>query len=215
MGRNHKAKCAAGGVVASLAGLRLYQTGHDINQHAGREILSCAGFFLVGVFLQKPLIQIAKPLLAGGKPVQSVDGGDNFFQVLRFVNVGGRALIDFPHAACAALAQVVQQLLVEFFQFNSAFGGQAVPAVGFRYLTLCARLLRHLQKQDIGQLRHILMIGDAVVTENVAEVPEFGNNFLCCHNAIFPPSSYRYSFSSHTRLSSLFPNTLLIFTKPP
>ena len=76
---------------------------------------------------------------------------------------------------------MVQQLFVEFLQFDAAFGGQVVPAVGFWYLAFRTCFLRHFQKQDIGQLRHILVIGDTVITENVAEVPEFGYNFLCCH----------------------------------
>ena len=41
MGRNHKAKGSAGGVVAALLWLRLHQTGHDINQHARGKILPC------------------------------------------------------------------------------------------------------------------------------------------------------------------------------
>lgn len=91
-------------------------------------------------------------------------------------------MIDFPHTARTVLAQMVQQLLIELLQFNAALGGQIVPAVGFRHLALCARFLRHFQKQDIGQLRHILVIGDAVITENVAEVSKFGDYFLRCHN---------------------------------
>ena len=51
MGRNHKAEGAAGRVVAPLPRLGLHQAGHDVDQHAGREILPRPGFFLVGVFL--------------------------------------------------------------------------------------------------------------------------------------------------------------------
>ena len=181
MGRDHKAKCSAGRVVATLLRLRFHQTSHHINQHTGRKILSCARFFLVGVLLQKPLIQIAQPLFTGRKPVQSVNGGDDFFKVFRLVNVGGCALIDFPHTAYAVLAQMVQQFFIEFLQFNTALGGQIVPAVGFWYLALCTRFLRHFQEQDIGQLRDILVIGDAVITENIAEVPELGYDFLGGH----------------------------------
>ncbi len=76
---------------------------------------------------------------------------------------------------------MIQQFLVGFFQLDAVFGGQAVPAAGFWYLAFRACLLRHFQKQDIGQLCHILVVGDAVVTEDIAEVPEFGDDFLGGH----------------------------------
>ncbi len=181
MCRNHKSKRPTGRVVAAFLRLRLHQAGHHVNQHARREILPCAGFLLVGVLLQKPFIEVAKPFLPGGKPVQPVNGSDDFFKVFRLVNIGARTLVDFPHTACTALTQVAQQFLIEFLQFNAAFGSQAVPAVGFGNLFFRTCFLRHFQKKDIRQLGYILVVGDAIITEDIAQIPEFRYDFLCCH----------------------------------
>ena len=81
-----------------------------------------------------------------------------------------------------------QQLFIEFLQFDAAFGGELVPAVGGGNLTFRAGLLCHLQKQNVSKLGYILVIGDAVIPQNIAEVPELGYDFLCCH-VRFPPFS--------------------------
>ena len=46
------------------------------------------------------------------------------------------------------------------------------------------------QKEEVGQLGNVLMVGNAVIPEDIAEVPEFGDDLLCGH-AARPPSSYR------------------------
>ena len=81
-----------------------------------------------------------------------------------------------------------QQLLVELFQLNAAFGSQLIPAVGFRNLAFCTSLLRHLQKQNISKLGDILMIGNAIVPQYIAEIPELGYDLLGGH-VRFPPLS--------------------------
>lgn len=188
--RDHKTKGAAGRVVTVFADLGLHETNHHINEHPWCEILACAGFLLIGVLFQQTFIEVAEALFLRGIPVQSIDARDDLFQIFGLVDVGYRSLIDLSHPPRAVFAQLGQHLLVNVFQLNAAFGGQHVPAAGFGNGRFRAGFLGHFQEQNIGQFRHILMIGDAVIPQDIAEVPEFGDNFLCGY-AARPPSSYR------------------------
>ena len=190
VGGDHKTKGAAGRVVAKFAHLRFHKADLHINEYTRREILACAGFLLIGVLFQQAFIEVAEALFLRRIPVQSIDARDDLFQIFGLVDVGYRSLIDLPHPPRAVFAQLGQHLLVNVFQFNAAFGGQRVPPAGFGNSRFRAGFLGHFQEENIGQLGHILMIGDAVIPQDIAEVPEFGDNFLCGH-AARPPSSYR------------------------
>jgi hypothetical protein len=48
---------------------------------------------------------------------------------------------------------------------------KVVPAIAFWNFFLDPGLLGHFQKKDIGQLRDILMISDAVISEDITETP--------------------------------------------
>ena len=50
------------------------------------------------------------------------------------------------------------------------------PAVAGGNLVLRTSLLGHLQEQRIGQLGHVLVVGDAIVLEDVAQVLELGDD---------------------------------------
>ena len=50
------------------------------------------------------------------------------------------------------------------------------PALGDRCLGV--RLLGHLQEQQVGQFRDVLVVRDAVVAEDVAQVPELGDDVV-------------------------------------
>jgi hypothetical protein len=58
---------------------------------------------------------------------------------------------------------------------------QVRPAVALRDLVLGAGFLRHLEEEDVGQLRDVLMVGDPVVLEDVAEVPELLDDVVGGH----------------------------------
>jgi hypothetical protein len=42
----------------------------------------------------------------------------------------------------------------------------------------CSLPIRHLEEQEIGQLGDVLVIGDPLVLEDVAEVPQFGDDVV-------------------------------------
>ena len=188
-GGDHKAKSAAGGIVAQLSRLRRDQPCHHVDQHPRCEILAGAALLFVRVLFQEPLVQVSEAFFLRGIPVELVDGQDDFLQVFRLVDIRLRPLVNLAHTAGALLAQVVQQLFIVLFQFQSALVQQAVPAVFFRNGVLRSGFLAHFQEKDIRQLRHVLMIRDPVVPEHVAQIPKFRDDFLIVHKAAVPPSS--------------------------
>ena len=97
-------------------------------------------------------------------------------------------MINLTDTASAAFAQMFQQFLVELFQVHALLSKELVPTVLFRDSSLGTSLLAHFQEQDIGQFRDVLMISNTVISQYIAEIPEFCYDFLIVH-ATLPPSS--------------------------
>ena len=186
-GGDHEAERAAGGVVAALAGLGLYEARHDVDEDARGEVLARAGFLFAGVFLKESFVEAAEAFLLGGEPVELVDARDDFLEVLRLGDVGRGAGVDFAHAAGGLGAEAVEELFVVVLEVEAFAVFEGVPAVGGGDGVLGVGFLRHLEEEDVGELGDVLVVGDAVVPEDVAEVPELGYDFLVGH-ASFPPS---------------------------
>ena len=144
--RNHKAKGAAGRIIAALSGLRCHQTCHNINQHTRSEVLSGTAFLFVSVFLQQSLVKITQSLLLRAEPVQLVNRPDNLFQILRLINIRCRALINLLNTSCTLLAQIIQQFLIKGLQLQPLARQQIIPAIALRDIFLAAGFLGHLQK---------------------------------------------------------------------
>ena len=185
---DHKAKSTTGWVVAPLTGLGGNKSGHDIDENARRKVLSGTGLLLRRILLQQAFVKIAQSFFLGTIPVELIDGLDDFLQVLGLVDIALCALIDFSDTAGAALAQMLQQFLVELLQFHALFGNKLVPTILLRDSSLGTGFLAHFQEQDIGQFRNILLISDTVIPQYIAEIPEFCYDFLIVH-AMLPPSS--------------------------
>src|SRR5262249_48389653 len=79
---------------------------------------------------------------------------------------------------------------------------------------LAAGLGQHLEEQEVRQLGDVLVIGDAVVSEDMTESPELGDDVGsgAGHQAVFFHSS---SLISPRIASSSPPNTLLSRVTPP
>ena len=71
--RNREAAGARRRILDHILDRGLHHGHHRINQRPWREILAGAGFLLLGILLQQPLIQIAQSLLAGAVPIQLVE----------------------------------------------------------------------------------------------------------------------------------------------
>jgi hypothetical protein len=65
-----------------------------------------------------------------------------------------------------------QRELVGFQPFRRGLRFEVIPVVSLRNLVFGPGFLGHLEEQQIGQLGDVLVIGDPVVLEDVAEVPE-------------------------------------------
>ena len=88
VGGDQEAAGAGRRVLDDLAGLRLHQADHAVDQRARREVLAGAGLLLGGVLLQQALVEVAEPFLARGEPVELVDGGGQRLEVGRLAQLG-------------------------------------------------------------------------------------------------------------------------------
>ena len=181
VGCNHKAKSTAGRVKALVAQLGFDELRHHIDQHTRGEVLTGTGLLLIGVFLQESFIQVAQTFLFGLIPVQFVNLRDDFFEVFRLLDAGGCVGVNLCHAANGFFAQLAEQRIVVLFQVNAGTAGQRAPTICFRNILICTGLIGHFQKQNVGQLCHILVISNTVIPQHIAEVPKFLYNILRTH----------------------------------
>ena len=205
-GGNHKAECTTGRIITAFTRLGFHQSCHHINQYPRGKILSCSGFLFICILFQQTFIQISKPFFPGGKPIQFIDCRDYFFQIFRLFNVRHRALINLAHSANTMCTEQAQQVFIISVKLQSGFTDQHIPAIGLNHLFLvvqrflfgcqmiplhqgnpCGKLafrfcfFCHFQKQNVSQFRHILVIGNSVIPQNITEIPELGHNFLRSH----------------------------------
>ena len=163
-------------VLDDVVECRLHHRHHAVDQRPWREVLAGAGLLLVGVLLQQPFVEIAEPLLPCAVPVELVDLGHERRKCGWFLDEGAGVGEDLLHEARAVAAEVDERELVGFQPVGRGPGFQVVPAVAGGDCVLGAGFLGHLEEQQVRQLGDVLVIGDSVVLEDVAEVPEPGND---------------------------------------
>ena len=181
IGGDHETEGAAGRVAAPFAERRLDEVHHGVDERPRGEVLAGSGFLLIGVLLQEAFIEIAQALFPGAVPVQFVDVVDDLFQVLRLVDVGVGIHIDLLDSVLAIRAELQQKFAVKLVLFDPVFCRQVIPPVALGDFAFRPGFLGHLQEEDVGQLRDVLVIGDAVVPQDVTEIPEFLNDFGGVH----------------------------------
>ena len=59
--------------------------------------------------------------------------------------------------------------------------GDVVPPEALGELPLGLRLLRHLEEEEIRQLGDVLVVGDAIVPEDMTQVPQLLNDLAGTH----------------------------------
>ena len=79
-----------------------------------------------------------------------------------------------------------QQGAIEGELVNALLTLQIVPAIASRELLLGPRFLGHLEEQQKRQLGDVLVIRDAIVAQDMAEVPKPGNDVLSGGHAASP-----------------------------
>ena len=181
VGRDQKTAGACCGVLDDVFQFRFHHRDHAVDQHARGEVLACAGFLFVGVLFQQAFVKVAQAFLTGAVPIEFVDFAHQRGKRGRFFDEAAGVGEDFLHQFRAVAAQMDQQYLVELQPVWCGEIFQVVPAVFFGELIFGAGFLGHLEEQQIGQLGDVLVIGDAVVLEDVAQVPEFADDVVGGH----------------------------------
>ena len=77
--------------------------------------------------------------------------------------------------------QVYEQELVEGQPVGCRLRFEVFPAVASRDVIFGAGFLGHLEKEHVRQLGDVLVVGDPVVFQDVAEVPELADDVVGGH----------------------------------
>ena len=176
---DEEAAGAGGGVLDDIGQLGLHHGDHAVDERARGEVLAGTGFLFVGVLFEQPFIHVAQAFLLGGIPVELVDLGDERGECGGLFDEGTGVGEDFPRKGRAVGAEVNESDLVELQTVGRTLGLQIRPTMALGNLVLGASLLGHFQEEEVGQLSDVLVIGDPVVLEDVAEVPELGDDVVC------------------------------------
>ena len=197
MRREQKAAGAAGRVAHRLAGLRGHHIHNGLDQRARSEVLAGAGLGVLGVLFQQAFVGIALHVGTHRHPLFLVDEINHqppqLGRVLEFVL---RLVEDQPKQALL-VAQRFKGVAVVIEQLVAIFLDEARPIIFFRHRALLVvrrlgALVGHLEEQQIGELLDVVAIRHAVVTQDVAVVPEFLDDF--------PVSHFSPSYLSHITL---------------
>jgi hypothetical protein len=169
---------AAGRVDDALSGLRLDAIDHGVDEGARGEVLAGAALRVLGVLLQEALVRFALHVGGHGEPGLLADElDDELAELGRVLDlVLGLAEDEAEHAA--GLAQLGERLAVVVFEADALHlgAGEVGPAVALGDGLLVAghlgALLGHLEEEEGGELFEVVLVGEAVVPEDVAEGPE-------------------------------------------
>jgi hypothetical protein len=161
---------------------------HDVDERADErargEVLAGAGFHVFGVLLEEAFVDVAFDVGIEDGPGFFVDEvGDEAFEfggVLDFVL--GFAEDGPEHAGF--FGEVLEGAAVVDFERDAVEFDEGGPGVFFRdygrvVLTLRAgrqgALMGHLEEEQEGELLDVIAVGEAIVAEDVAVAPEFGD----------------------------------------
>ena len=200
IGGDEEAAGAGGGILDHVIQRGLHDGDHAVDELARGEVLAGAGLLFVGVFFQQALVEIAEPFLPRGIPVELADVADEGGEGGGFLDEGGGVGEDLLHQSGAVRAEVDEGDLVKLEAIGRAFRQQIRPTVFLRDLVLGAGLLGHLEEEDVGEFGDVLVVGHAVVLEDVAEVPELGDDVVGHVGRSSVEGSRRAAFSNVTRV---------------
>lgn len=179
VGGNEEAAGAGGGVLDEFAGLGIHEVDDGVDEGSWGEVLAGAGFGFVGVLLEQAFVEVAEAFAAGAVPVEAVDAVGEGFEVFGGAQGAVGVGKDGAHAGGLGVgAEVEEHGAVEVELFDAVFGGEVGPAVVGRQLVFFFGLLGHFEEEQVGELGDVFVVGDAVVAQDVTEVPEFGDDVL-------------------------------------
>ncbi len=184
--REQEAARAAGRIADRLPRLRRDHIDHRGDERTRREVLARAAFHVLGVLLQQALVGVALHVGVEARPLLLVDQVDDQpAQLGRVLDLVLRlAEDDAEHAR--PLAEFLQRMAVMDLQIVAVQLQQRGPAVTFRNRRRLVErrlrlLVRHFQEQQKRQLLDVVAVGQAVIAQDVAVVPEFLNESRRVH----------------------------------
>jgi len=154
-----------------------------VSPGAGGEVLAGPALGVLGVLLQQPLVGVALDVGVEGCPPLAVDQvGDEALQLGRILDlVLGLAEDDPEHSRLAPQRlQRVPVLALQGIAVQPDQRGPVEPGRDGRGLVIgrLGPLVGHLEEQQVGELLDVVPVGEAVVAEDIAIVPEFGDHLL-------------------------------------
>jgi len=158
--------------------LRAHDLDDGVDQDARREVLAGAGLGILRILFEEAFVDIALDVGAEGAPGFLVDEIDD-----EAAQVGG--ILDFVlgfaenDAEKARLfAEIFQGVAVMSFerqavQFDEAGSVVVFGDGGLVFVGRAGALVVHFEEKKIGELLDVIAVGDSVVAEEVAIVPDF------------------------------------------
>ncbi|MND55561.1 hypothetical protein D3C80_466490 [compost metagenome] len=186
VGGDEKTGGAGGRILNHFPRLGLEAAHHAVDQGARSEVLAGAGFGFASVFLQQTFIEIPQAILLGAEPVDLVEGLDHLLQMAWLAQPGLGIGIDGGDQGILVFGEIHQHLAIVVEQVEAGAAGKLWPAamlgqgVGGQNARLFV-LVHHLDKEQQHQLGDIVGVVDAVVTQDVAQVPQFLNDIVVAH----------------------------------
>ena len=186
VGFNQKASRASGGILDHLAGRGLHHLYDGVDQRARGEVLTGAGFGLVGVFLQQPFIHVAEVVAALAlfpvEPLELVHVADQLAKLGGLGDGGVDVLEDGANDGVIVNPELNQHVAVETVLLLPQLALEIAPAIPLRQqICLLPGLFAHFEKQQGGEFVDIVLVGDAAVAQVVAQFPQLGDQIVIVH----------------------------------
>ena len=176
MSRQKEAACAAGRIADGLSRFRPDRLHYGPDERPGGEILAGAAFHILGVLLQEALVDGPLDVHIQAQPGLAVDQLHQAAQLGRRLDLALRFAENHPQHA-RPFSQSLQDPAVVRLQFVAVLireAGPVQPLGDGRGLGVGRQglLVGHLQEKEVGELLHIVAVAHAVVSEDIAVVPE-------------------------------------------
>ncbi len=176
--RKEESAGAASRIRDDLARPRAHAVHDGVDEGPRREVLASAAFDVLRVALEQPLVGVALHVRGHLEPRLVADEiDDEPTELRRVLNLVLRLAEDQAEHA-ALLAELLERIPVVLLELDAFHlrPCQVVPAkpLGDRLLLALERraLVRHLEKQQERQLLQVVLIAEAVVSQDLAVTPE-------------------------------------------
>src|ERR1017187_2066667 len=177
-GGKQKAAGAGRGIDDRGSRLRAHDFDDGIDEDTRREVLAGAALGVLGVLFEQAFVDVAFHVGAESAPGFLIDEIDD-----QPAQVGGilDLVLSFPEddaEDARLLAEIFERVAVVPLERQPVQFDQAGPVVifgdgRFAFVRRAGPLVVHFEEQKIGELLDVIAIGDPVIAQQVAVVPDF------------------------------------------